>query len=430
VTIDPRTRVSRKAILATSIGNMLEWYDFTVYALFVNYIAANFFPDADPTARVLKSFLVFGFGFVVRPLGAVIMGNYSDRAGRKASLTLTILLMALGTSFIAFSPTYASIGVAAPLILLVGRVLQGFSAGGEIGGAAAFLLENAAVASRGRVVAWLQASMGMSNILGALVAFTITSRLSTREIQAWGWRLPFLFGLVILPVGLFLRRSLEETQAFKSLAAHRPRQRPAPWLETIREHGRSLMVSFCVAMLWAVAVYVLMIYLPTYVQYADTFNFSAHEAFGASLIGNVPFVIGCAAFGRLSDRVGRRTSLLVSATLLLVCVLPLFLWIKTDPTFATLVMAQGCICILVASFVGVVPSAISEVFPTAVRATSTGVVYNAAFTIFGGFALPVLTWLKGHSGGSVLAPAYYVMLAAAVATLAIPFLKTGPRSYD
>jgi MHS family proline/betaine transporter-like MFS transporter len=413
-----------RAIVATSIGNMLEWYDFTVYALFAGYLAGNFFPGDDKNTRLLKTFLVFGLGFVVRPLGAILIGNYGDRAGRKAALTLTILLMAAGTGIIALSPTYASIGMGAPILLLLGRVLQGFSAGGEVGGATAYLLESADPAQRGRVASWLEASMGMANILGALAAFSVTAVLSTSQVQAWGWRIPFIIGLSIAPVGLYLRRSLDETDAFQAEARQRSHQARgnAPLLEIFRDHGRSLLVGFCVAVLWAVAVYVLMIYLPTYVQRADTFNFSASQAFGASLIGNIPFVIGCVWFGSLSDRIGRRRALSLSAALLFALVLPLFLWLKADPTLPTLIAVQCIVCLLVASFVGVAPAALSEIFPTGVRSTGTSLVYNGAFTLFGGFAPMILTWLIQRSGGSIFSPAWYVMLAAAVALLAIPFL--------
>jgi MHS family proline/betaine transporter-like MFS transporter len=423
----PRSPAAKtRAIVATSIGNMLEWYDFTVYALFAGYIAANFFPGSDPGTQLLETFLFFGLGFVVRPLGAVLIGNFGDRAGRKAALTLTILLMAAGTGIIAFSPTYATIGVGAPLLLLLGRVLQGFSAGGEIGGATAYLLETAEPGKRGRVASWLEASMGMANVLGALTAFTVTAWLSKAEVQAWGWRIPFVFGLAIAPVGLYLRRSLDETEAFQAETVRRSREqrRPqAPLLQLFRNHGRSLLVGFCVAVLWAVAVYVLMIYLPTYVQHPDTFNFSAKQAFGASLIGNIPFVIGCVWFGSLSDRFGRRRSLFVSAALLLLCVLPLFMWLKADPTLPTLIVVQCLVCILVASFVGVAPAALSEIFPTGVRSTGTSLVYNGAFMVFGGFAPMLLTWATQRAGGSLYAPAWYVMLAAGVALIAIPALR-------
>jgi MHS family proline/betaine transporter-like MFS transporter len=404
---------------------MLEWYDFTVYALFAGYIAESFFPGDGPDARLVKTFLFFGLGFVVRPLGAMLIGNFGDRAGRKAALTLTILLMAAGTGVIAFSPTYAAIGVGAPILLLLGRVLQGFSAGGEVGGATAYLLETGDPKERGRVASWLEASMGLSNILGALAAFSVTALLSEAEVRAWGWRLPFILGLAIAPVGLYLRRTLEETAEFSAEAALR-REQPArnrvPLLEIFRHHGQTLLIGFLVAVLWAVAVYVLMIFLPTYVQRPDTFHFTAKQAFGASLIGNVPFVIGCVWFGSLSDRIGRRVSLFASATALLVCVLPLFLWLKADPTLPTLLVVQSTLCILVASFVGVAPAALSEIFPAGVRSTGTSLVYNAAFTLFGGFAPMILTWAKQQSGGSIYAPAWYVMCAAGLALFAIPLL--------
>ena len=404
---------------------MLEWYDFTVYALFAGYIAGNFFPGDEPNTRLLKTFLVFGLGFIVRPLGAVLIGNFGDKAGRKAALTLTSLLMAAGPAIIAFSPTYAAIGIGAPLLLLLGRVLQGFSAGGEVGGATAYLLESADLHHRGRVASWLEASMGMANILGALAAFSVTAVLSTSEVQAWGWRIPFVLGLAIAPVGLYLRRTLDETDAFQAETTRRAqhaRRDEAPLLELFRGHARSLAVGFCVAALWAVAVYVLMIFLPTYVQRPDTFNFSAGQAFGASLLGNVPFVFGCVWFGSLSDRIGRRRSLFVSATLLFVLVWPLFLWLKADPNLSTLIIVQCLVCLLVASFVGVAPAALSEIFPTGVRSTGTSLVYNGAFTLFGGFAPMILTWLTQRSGGSIYSPAWYVMCAAVVALVAIPFL--------
>jgi MHS family proline/betaine transporter-like MFS transporter len=405
---------------------MLEWYDFTVYALFAGYIAGNFFPGDDANSRLIKTFLVFGLGFVVRPLGALLIGNFGDRAGRKAALTLTILLMAAGTAIIAFAPGYATLGIGAPVLLLIGRVLQGFSAGGEIGGATAYLLESADTAHGGRAASWLEASMGMANILGALVAFGVTASLSASQVQAWGWRIPFVVGLAIAPVGVYLRRTLDETDAFQEETARRARdhtERKAPLLEIFRLHGRSLFVGLCAAIPWAVAVYVLMIYFPTYVQHPDTFNFSASQAFGASLIANIPFVVGCVWFGSLSDRIGRRRSLLISASLLLVLVLPLFLWLKASPTLPTLILVQSIVCILVASFVGVAPAAVSEIFPTGVRSTGTSIVYNGAFTLFGGFAPMILTWLTQRSGGSIYSPAWYVMLAAAVGLVAIPFLE-------
>jgi MHS family proline/betaine transporter-like MFS transporter len=412
-----------RAIVAAAIGNMLEWYDFTVYALFASYVGSNFFPpDVDPAVNRIKAFLFFGLAFVVRPLGAVLIGSYGDRAGRKASLTLTILLMALGTATIAFAPTYAAIGMGAPLLLLVGRVLQGFSAGGEVGGATAFLAENANGTDRGVITSWLEASMGMANILGALAAFSVTALLTTGQVQAWGWRIPFLFGLLILPAGLFLRRTLHETESFEAeiqrrVAGAAPR---SPFVELFTNHKRHLLIGLGVCVLWAVAVYVLIVFVPTYVQSA--FGFTATQAFGASLVANVAFVFCCVLFGAVSDRIGRRATLLTSAMALFVCVLPLFLLLQAAPTTVTLVAVMTAFCVLVASFVGVAAAAIAEIFPTGVRSTGTSIVYNGAFTIFGGFAPAILTWFTHRPGGSALAPAWYVMFAAVVASAAIPFL--------
>jgi MHS family proline/betaine transporter-like MFS transporter len=408
---------------------MLEWYDFTVYALFASYIAHSFFSSGDPVTNKIKAYLAFGFGFVARPLGALLIGSYADRVGRKAALTLTILLMALGTGLIGFSPSYAVIGIGAPVLLLLGRVIQGFSVGGEIGSTTAFLLETADRKRRGVIVSWLEASMGMSNILGALAAFGVTSLLSGAEVQDWGWRIPFILGLIILPVGLFLRRSLEETVEFKADALRRRTGGPGlapgerrPLLEVFTLHGRALGSGFCVAILWAVAVYVLIIFFPVYVQAADTYHFSARQAFGASLIANVAFVISCVVCGSLSDRIGRRRLLFTSASLLLLTVLPLFMVLKVIPTTGMLILVQSLFCILVASFVGVAPSGLSEIFPVAVRATGMSLVYNGAFTLFGGFAPAILTWFKAQPGGSTYAPAWYVMAAALVALCAIPLL--------
>jgi MFS transporter, MHS family, proline/betaine transporter len=411
-----------RAIVAASVGNLLEWYDFSVYALFAIYIAANFFPHSDPGLDLVKAFLVFGLGFVVRPLGAILIGIYGDRAGRKAALTLTILIMASGTLVIAIAPPYAAIGIGAPLLLLAGRILQGFSAGGEIGSATAFLVEHAPADERGRYTAWLQASMGMSNILGALVAFAITTLLPAAQVAGWGWRIPFVVGLLIVPVGIQLRRTLEETPQFRAEAQqrHDERGKAASLVGVFRDHPRALLIGMGISILWAVAVYVLLIFMPVLAQ--RSFGFSATQAFGGSLVGNVVFVIGCFVFGTLSDRMGHTQVLTIGATLLLTAVLPLFLWLSSSRSTITLVLVLSAFGVMVSSFTSVAPTALSSLFPTRVRATGVSIVYNAAITIFGGFAPAILTWL-GANAGSVLAPAWYVVFAAVPAIIAIPFLR-------
>lgn len=412
-----------RAVVAVAIANMLEWYDFIIYAFFAVYIAQNFFPSDDPSVDLLKAFLAFGLGFVIRPLGAIVIGIYGDRAGRKAALVLTIMTMAAGTLLIAVAPTYAAIGIGAPLMLVVGRVLQGFSAGGEIGGAAAFLVEHAPPNKKGIYASWLQASMGMSNILGALVAFSVTTFIPVEAVTAWGWRIPFVIGLLIAPVGWFLLRTLEETPHFKAELERRARETRSvkPLLVGVfQDHWRSLLIGLGFSILWAVCVYVLIIFAPVYVQTA--FGFTASQSFSASLIGNIVLVGGCLVSGALSDSLGRRAMLGLGASVMFVAVLPLFMWLHASPTTMTLVLVQTTFCLMVAIFVGVAPAALSEIFPVGVRSTGMSIVYNTAITIFGGFAPAILTWFTQVSGGSVFAPAWYVMAAAALALFSIMYL--------
>jgi MHS family proline/betaine transporter-like MFS transporter len=411
-----------RAILAAAIGNLLEWYDFSVYALFAVYIGANFFPAGSAAAGLVKAFLVFGLGFVIRPLGSLVIGVYGDRVGRKAALTATILLMALGTLVIAVTPSYAAIGVGAPLLLLLGRLLQGFSAGGEIGSAAAFLVEHAPGEKKGLFTAWLQGSMGMSNILGALAAFAVTTWLTADEVTRWGWRIPFLIGLSIMPLGLYLRSTLEETPAFQAELAASPGAMPAlPLAAMFREQWRPLLHGFAIAILWAVAVYVLLIFMPVFVQKA--FGFTAAQAFGASLVENLLFVGGCFLFGAVADRIGPDRMLSLGAGALLLGVPPLFLWLNTARSEPVLVLVLAGFGLLVSSYTSVAPMVLSALFPTRLRATGISITYNAAFTIFGGFAPAILTWFTATAAGTVFAPAWYLAAAALPALIAIALPK-------
>ena len=403
-----------RAVVAASVGNMLEWYDFSVFALFAIYVGENFFPSGE---RVVQALLVFGLGYVARPLGAILLGLYGDRAGRKAALTATILIMACGTALIALTPTYEIIGTGATVILLAGRLLQGFSTGGEIGGATAFLVEHAPKAKQGLFTAWLQASMGMSKILGALVAFSVTSLLAPAAVTSWGWRIPFLLGMLIAPVGWYLRRTLDETPDFTAELERRRRESEAPYPLThvFRNHWRSLLIGTGLSVLWAAAVSVLLISMPVFAQRA--LGFSASDAFAASVIGNTVFAFGCFAFGGLSDRIGDRRTLLIGAVLLALGVVPLFLWLDISRSLATLLLVESAFGVMVSSYTGVAPKALSSLFPTSVRIIGVSVVYNTAYTLFGAFA--PATVLAAGTSGSVLVPAWYVLCAAVPAVLAL-----------
>ncbi len=420
-----RDHSGRKAVIAASAGNALEWYDFTVYALFAVYIGQNFFQNANPTVQLMTSFLAFGLGFVVRPLGALVLGSYGDRAGRKATLTLTIMLMALGTLLIAAAPPYAAIGVGAPLLIVCGRVLQGFSAGGEVGGATAFLVEHAPAGKRGQYASWLQASMGISNLLGALVATLVTTLLTEAQVGEWGWRIPFILGLAIAPVGLWMRAALDETPHFREEQERQARQNArikAPLLAVIRNYPKELLTGLCMSVLWAVGPYALIIFMPIYVQ--KSMGFTSSQAFIAALVGNLFLTGGCVFSGTLSDRYGRRNMLRAAAAVLLVAVYPLMMWLQASHTQMTLIVVQSLFCLMVAMYVGVAPAALSEVFPTAVRSSGMSLTYNTAVTLLGGFAPAILTWIT-YSTGVSFAPALYVMAASLVALLALTVLPQG-----
>lgn len=408
-----------KAIAAASIGNALEWYDFSVYAFFAVYIAQNFFHQADAGAQLFEAFLAFGLGFVIRPLGALVIGAYGDRAGRKAALTLTIMTMAVGTAIIAFAPPYSAIGIGAPLLILCGRVLQGFSAGGEVGGAAAFLVEHAPANKKGQYASWLQASMGISNILGALVATAVTLTLSREQIGDWGWRIPFIIGLSIAPIGLWMRKTLEETPLFLEEQTRRKAEKIKPVMplfSLFKTHRQAVLLGTGLSILWAVSVYSLIIFMPIYVQ--RVLHFESHQAFLAALIGNCFMVVCCVAAGSYSDRIGTHKLLMVGAGLLLICSYPLLMLLDASHTTGTLIFVQSMFCILVSLFVGVAPAALSDLFPTEVRASGMSVSYNLAVTVFGGFAPAILTWLTENTG-TRFALAWYVMIASVLAMVAL-----------
>jgi MHS family proline/betaine transporter-like MFS transporter len=264
--------------------------------------------------------------------------------------------------------------------------------------------------------------MGMSNILGALVAFSVTALLPASQVVSWGWRVPFIIGLLIVPVGLYLRRTLEETPAFRAESARlRDGRMGSPMVSIFRGNSASLAIGFGISILWAVAVYVLLIFMPVFVQ--KSFGFSGKQAFGASLVENALFAGGCFVFGAVADRIGHSRMLGIGATLLLIGVPPLFLWLDASRSMVALVLVLSAFGVLVASFTGVAPTVLSGLFPTGLRATGVSLTYNAAFTIFGGFAPALLTWFTVAGAGSVFAPAWYVDLAAVPALVAIAFLN-------
>ncbi|AON52526.1 MFS transporter [Herbaspirillum seropedicae] len=406
----------RRAIVATVIGNGLEWFDFTVYSFFAVIIAKLFFPTGNDLTSLLLAVATFGVGFFMRPVGGILLGIYADRVGRKAALSVTILLMAVGTTMIGLAPTYESIGLFAPLIIVVARLLQGFSAGGEMGSATAFLTEYAPERERAYYSSWIQASIGVAVLLGAAVGTFVTASLDAAALASWGWRLPFLLGIIIGPVGYYIRHHLEETPTF----LEEKDKTDSPLKEVIRNFPRETSASFSMVILWTVCTYVLLFYMPTYS--VKVLKLPQTTGFIAGMVGGLCIMVLAPIVGRLADRIGRRPLLSGSAALILVLAYPMFAYINSAPSLSTLLIFQLVFGTLIAAYTGPILAAFSELFPAKVLSTGLSVAYNLAVTIFGGFASFFITWLIAATG-STMAPAFYVMIAAAISFVGTRFVR-------
>ena len=401
----------RRAVAAATIGSALEWYDFIVYSFFAAMIGKVFFPASLPNTQLLIGLATFGVGFFMRPLGAIVLGIYGDRRGRRASLTLTIALMIVGLLILTFVPTYASIGYLAPVLVVLARLFQGFSAGGEFGATTSYMTEYALKDHRGFYVSWQMASQYAASLLGGIVAFAVSASLSHDALAAYGWRIPFAIGLLIGPVGYYIRRRLDDTPAF--LAQAKPPE--APLLDTLRNHMRMVLCTFGLTIAGTVTVYVLVLFLPTYA--VRQFHLPQSSAFATTALMSLVAGLWCLFIGWLSDRVGRRGLVIASTAVLVVVTYPLFAFLAAAPSVTRLVIVELVFAIVIGTFAGVGPTLMAEQFPTRVRNTALALAYNFAVAIFGGFGQFIVAWLIIKTG-DVLAPSYYVVAASVVGTIA------------
>jgi MHS family proline/betaine transporter-like MFS transporter len=405
-----RTATRRQAILATVIGSGLEWFDFSGYAFFAAVIGKLFFPSGNETTSLLLALETFGVGFVMRPLGGIVFGIYADKVGRKRALSLVMLVMALGSAIIAFAPTYESIGIAAPCLIVVARLLQGLSAGGEMGGATAFLTEHAPANRRAFYSSWIQTSVGFAVVIGSITGAVITSSLSPESLTSWGWRIPFVIGMLVAPVGYYIRLKIEETPEFTSERRHAG----TPLRDVIREYPRAVLSSLLMVVLWTVCTYVILFYIPTYV--VKYLHMPQREGFISGIVSGAVLMAMAPVFGALSDRVGKRRLLSVAALVILVASYPLFSHLIKSPTFGTLLTFQVIFGVLIAAYTGPILALFTEMFPSRVRTTGLSLAYNGAVTIFGGFASFIITWLTQVTGDAESA-SYYIIFAAVVSLL-------------
>ena len=400
---------SWRVVVAASIGNALEWFDLVVYGFFAVVIARLFFPTGNDTVSLLLTLGTFGVSFFMRPLGAIVIGAYADRAGRKAALTLSILLMMSGTLIIAILPTYQTIGLAAPLILVAARLMQGFSAGGEFGSATAFLAEHEP-GRRGVFASWQVASQGLTTLLAAGFGVVLTGKLSAGQMAAWGWRVPFFFGLLIGPVAWYIRTRLDETPEF--LAAETT---TTPLRDTLASQKLRLLIAMGVVVLGTVSTY-LVLFMPTYG--IKQLGLAPSVAFAAIALTGLIQMVFAPLVGHLSDRHGRTRIMLTSAVLLFVLIYPAFVYLVAHPSFGTLIVVQIVLGFLMTGYFGALPGLLSEIFPVQTRTTGMSLSYNIAVTIFGGFGPFIITWLIGATGSKV-APSFYMMFAAVLSLIAL-----------
>jgi MHS family proline/betaine transporter-like MFS transporter len=398
-----------RAVAAASIGNALEWFDFVVYGFFAVTMAKLFFPAGNETISLLLALATFGVTFFMRPFGAIILGSFADRYGRKAAFTLTIIIMMAGTAIIAFAPTFSSIGLLAPILIVVARMIQGFSAGGEFGSATAFLAEQNPQ-QRGFFASWQFASQGLTTILATAFGVTLASTLSAEQMESWGWRIPFVFGLLIGPVAYYIRRHVDETTEFQSTQVSE-----APLREALADGKNRLLIALGTVVLCTVAMYTIL-FMPTYAT--RQLGLPASGAFLATLLTGAIQVVLIPVVGALSDRHGRLPITFASAAAILLTVYPMFVWLAATPTLSTLLMVQAILGVLMAGYMGGLPALMSELFPTRLRTTGLSISYSFGVAIFGGFAPFINAWLIEVTGSN-LAPSFYLMLAAVISLVAL-----------
>ncbi|WP_240641084.1 MFS transporter [Nocardioides ferulae] len=410
----------RKAATACFIGNFVEWFDYAAYGYLATVIARVFFPDSDATTALLATFGVFALSFVVRPIGGIFWGHVGDRHGRRAALSVSILIMTFASFSIALIPSHATIGLLAPALLLVARLAQGFSASGEYAGASAFLAEYAPEGQRGRYTSIVPASTATGLLFGSLSAALLHGLLDDPALESWGWRLPFLLAAPLGLIGRYIRLHLEDTPRFCEMQARReqaPADEHAPIRLLLTEHRRAVVIAFGVTSLNAVAFYLLLSYLPTYLT--TELDVSETEAFTSSTIALAAYIAAIFGMGRLSDALGRRTMLVAASVLFLLASVPLFV-LAGQVGIVALIGIQVVFGVMLTMNDGTLPVFLSEIFPTSVRYSGFAFSFNSANALFGGTAPLVATWLISVTG-SVLAPAWYltgIALLALVAMLA------------
>lgn len=413
-----------RAIAAATIGNALEFFDLAMYALMAAYIGRTFFPNDNTGVQLVQTYAVFGVTYLIRPLGGLVLGAYADRRGRKKALMLSIRLMVLGTALLAFMPGYGTLGVLAPLGIIIARLIQGFAAGGEFGAATSFLVEQDE--KRKSFFGSFQfASQGFASVVAAGFAAGLTAALSEDAMTTWGWRVPFVFGLLIGPVGYLVRRYVDESPAMAQIAAAGEEAKGAgekgagaktsPALSVFRHHWGGLLIAGGI-MVVSTALNFILQYLPVFGT--QELGLDDSLSFTALMLTGVILTVGTPIVGLLADRYGRMRIVVPAGVLIGVAAIPLFVWLTRAPSFLTMTLCTAVFGLLKAAYYGSLPSIMSDAFPAEARATGLAFSYNTAVALFGGFT-PTIAAALVTSTGSQIAPSYYLTAVSLLSLAAL-----------
>jgi MFS family permease len=408
-----RGALNRRAVAAAVAGNALEFYDFVIYAYFAVYIGRTFFPVSGEFGSLLIAVATFGVGFFTRPLGGLLIGAFADKAGRKPAMILTVALITLGTLGMAATPSYATIGIAAPIIVVLCRLVQGFALGGEVGPATALLIEAAPPGKRGLYSSWQIASQGLAVAVGGVFGLALSLALTPQQLATWGWRVPFIFSLVLIPIAVYIRRSLPETH--RSTDSGRESQIVR---QVFRTQRRYLVLGILIMISGAVASQVGN-YMTTYA--IQTLKLPAPLAQGSILLGGALTFVGALLGGALCDRYGRKAINLLPRIALMVLIVPLFFWLAGAPSAMTLLTVTAVLAVLTAVSGAASLVSVPELMPIALRSTGVSLVYAIGTTLFGGTTQFVITWLLAVTHNPV-APAYYLAATSVVSLVAMMML--------
>ena len=420
----PQIKSRLGAILRATSGNFLEQFDFFLFGFYAQAIAKAFFPSENETAALLNAFGVFWLGALMRPVGAIVLGAYIDKIGRRKGLIVTLSIMAIGTVVIAICPTYATIGIAAPIIVLLARLLQGFSAGVELGGVSVYLAEIATPGNRGFYTSFQSASQQVAIFVASILGFILSESMPAATVAAWGWCIPFFVGCLIIPVIFFLRRTLEETPAFLAMK-HHPTAREV--FASALANWRIVILGMMIAVLTTTTFYFVTVYTPTFGK--TVLKLSTQDALLVTLLVAVTNFIWNPVGGALSDRVGRKPVLLAIAGLSLVTAYPALHWLVTEPTFGKMLAVEMMFSFYFGVYSGTMLGALVEIVPAHVRTTCFSLAFALAAGLFGTFTPFASTWLIDKTGDKA-SPGYWLMCAAALGIVAALIVYRGGQTIE